>query len=395
MTLPNNGPVTGDQGTTPTGTSIWGTGNRLIPDPGGIGGYAGEYGSFTWMPPGQGNLVPAEDEQPSRYAFSNENRVLASSLTAIIVGMTDINSTYASNYVDEWASIFYQTNGRWPTGSEALNDPGFTLGAMKLPSGADLLPPLFIVPTAAGPVIYDNSTFAGPVPVEIPTMPTPLAQYVNSSFLQDQGINDQAELEFLLGHQGGVRPGTGGELPLPVITEEQLQAIRDQWTAYMAQHTGGSGSDVKWDRAAIIEDLNNQWRSILLDPPSAGAVETLADQYIREATSFYWQGGNLDLATWSLGKIRETGRYAMLYANKPAHQTEQQYMGGYMNTAEQFGLTPTTTRQETEIGASTGVGLTDFATRLTGSKEYMRSNQGQFSQAFAGMLKGLGAVGRS
>ena len=327
-----------------------------------------------------------------RFAFGSENPVLSNSLSAVIVGMTGISVSDARDYVNEWAYTWHSSLGRWPTGEEAMTDPGFTLGALKIPTFANLLPPMFIVSGPEGPVIYDNSVFTGPVPIEIPTTETPLAQWVNSTFLQAKGIEDPAELNFLLGNRGGVRPGTGGELALPIVSAEDLQAIRDRYTS-LSQPTGGSGRGVRFDRAAVIESLRRQWQSILLiQPADPGA---LADQYIREATSFYAQGGSLDLDTWARGKMRETPRYKTLYGKLPGHMTEEEYAGGYQSTIGQFGLRPETERAETEIGMTSGVGQADFTRRVAGTREYQVGNLGALSRQFASMFQGLGSVARS
>jgi len=60
---------------------------------------------------------------------------------------------------------YSDTVGMWPTAGDAMTDAGFHLGALKLPTWADTLPPVFIVYGTDGkpdPVRQHDGRWAGP-----------------------------------------------------------------------------------------------------------------------------------------------------------------------------------------------------------------------------------------
>jgi hypothetical protein len=319
----------------------------------------------------------------------------------------------------------------WPSISDALQDPWLLAAASKIPTGAALLPPAFRVKEIDGRItLWDNTLASGPRPVGVgggyydPNIGTfrqpgdfeltretpvgePRPQYAGGGQRTWNPETEQWETtpveitgttqEYATVPTGQAWGMTMAEvMGLPIYDRNMLNsffAMMTEPTNPRSPGSYGSGRTIRFDRDEIIEAINTAWQGWLLAKPADPG--SLADQYIAAATSFYYQGGDLDFETWVKNKMRETGRYLDLYRQKPEYMTEDEYMGGYRQTAEQYGLRPLTTKTETEIGAQSGVSLTDFAARLAGTSEFMTSNQGQFSKAFASMLGGLGAVGRS
>jgi len=211
----------------------------------------------------------------------------------------------------------------------------------------------------------------------------------------DEARGNADELAFLR-QQGQQHPESGPRTtPLggaPIIMRELLDTLI---AAYQASiRGGGGGRGVTFDREAIKQGIQNQWKSYLLQDP--GDVDTLADEYIRQATSFYWQGGSLQLDAWTWAKMRESARYKMMYGTMPKGMTEDQYLGRTQNLVQQFGFRPEVELAETEkTMAAPNLDLESVAQRLGRTKEYQTAHLGDLSQRFAATFNSLAVFGGS
>jgi hypothetical protein len=142
---------------------------------------------------------------------------------------------------------------------------------------------------------------------------------------------------------------------------------------------GGSGRAVQsFDRAELGEVVNSMWRSYLLESnPNAAA---LVNAYISVAQSNPDQ--RVDFQTFVLGKIRQSGRYASIYRNKPDSMDEGQYLSPYMETASQY-VRPKNVADYAISGAQFGVDPAAYRSRLG------RSNEVQTSAPYITQLESL------
>lgn len=299
-------------------------------------------------------------------------------LRANIPGVT---AGRGQDYVDQWGFSFFQDNGRVPTIGDATIDPGFLYGGLKLPTWADMLPPVFIVNGPQGPVIYDNTTFAGPVPVPVDEANYP-PQWRPTWDDPQQGA---------VGFEHAAPQIPEG---IPVISAQELAAVQQFYQQWQPSGGGGGRATPVFDRRALEESIREQWRGILLEEPSE--MSRLVDAYIAEATSFYLQSGTqTNLSAWLMEEVRQTPRYRLLYGRKPEGMSEQQYLSSYQGVAGQFGLRPASQLTQTVTGMSGGLNLDAFGEGIGQSREYMSGNEGPFSQAFAGTFRNLGVLMRS
>ena len=282
----------------------------------------------------------------------------------------DVQEWRARPYVREYLRSWLQDYGRAPSVFEAQRDPSFIMGGMRLPSYADQLPPYFIVNTAQGPVLYDNSTFAGPVPL-------PQESY------------DPAR-ESLAAYEGDWRP----TLPAgtPVISEQDFNAYQ-----YLYEDWRGVGSDgggraaPTFDRRALEETVRSNWQRTLLEMPAQSS--RLVDSYIQEATSFYLETGSaLNMQAWLLEEMRGTPRHRLLYGSKPAGMSEDDYLGRVSGVVNRFGLSPSSEVEQTVKGMASPVNLGSLAERLSRLREYWVGHRGDLSQRFAATFEGLGVL---
>jgi hypothetical protein len=242
---------------------------------------------------------------------------------------------------------------------------------------------VFIVMGADGPTLYDNTTFAGPVPVEVPEENWPSAWRPREQYMHTAA-------------QPGQRP-TGGfsgpaELPegIPVISQAQLQQVQQYYTRYTSSGGGGRTSPT-FDRRLLRENFTEEWRSKLLVAPPE--LDRLVDAYIQEATSFYLTTGTqTNWQAWLLEQIRQNPRYRTMYAQKPEGMSEDEYLGRYQNVAQQFGLRPWSETAATERGMTSGSNVGAFAEGLGQSREYQAGHIGDLSRAFQNTFSQLGVL---
>ena len=305
-----------------------------------------------------------------------------------------IDATDAGKYVNLWAQRYWEGHGNWvdqppdaegrpqdpvwegewPDITDIYRDEGFWAGAIKIPTGAYLLPSMFTVVEPDGTrTLMDNRLSTGPLPIDAP------------------GVQSLFNVSLA---RGGIGPWETGipreDVALPEIPREFLDMLME---TFADRGSGYGRAPIKFDRDQITESIRQAWHGLLLDDPVNPG--NMADQYINQATSFYHEGGQLDLQTWTLNQIRESDRYQTLYKRKPNWMDEDEYLGRRQQIVQQFGFRPEVEKTQTEIGMETGVGLDALSQRLLGTREYMVANKGAFSQSFANMFAGLGSISRS
>jgi len=300
-----------------------------------------------------------------------ETSAFHSGVSSILSQYTGVSTTLTNDYVNQIAQQWYDQHGEWPDPVDLMGTEGFAWGATKLPTNSHVLPPFFAIQEEDGTLTWmDNRLSTGPAPVTsmLPWVNgiTEIANPNNPDYDWYTAQNTTTLPRYLFqAILGAGRPATSG---------------------------GGGGVGVQYDKKQVMEAINNQWRSLMLQEPSDTAG--LADSYITAAQAFRRRGGNLDLDTWVRGKIRDTGRYRTLYDRKPSFQSEEQYINQYTQAAGQFGLNERWTSQQIESGMTSGAGIAGFTERVGGTSEARLSNMGGWSQRFAQHINSMGAAGR-
>ena len=292
----------------------------------------------------------------------------------------DVQEWRARPYVQEYLRSWLQDYGRAPSVGEALNDPGFTLGGMKLPTYADQLPTYFIVNTAQGPVLYDNSTLAGPAPVPISPENYPIRWSPTWDDPQQGAVGFE--------HAAPQLPAG-----IPVVSEQDFAAYQQLYEEWRGPGGGGGGGRTAptFDRRALDETVRSNWQRMLLETPAESS--RLVDSYIQEATSFYLETGTqLNMQAWLLEEMRSTPRYRLMYGSKPAGMSEDDYLGRVSGVVGQYGLSPSSEVEQTVKGMASPVNLSSLSERLSRLREYWVGHRGGLSQKFQQTFEGLGVL---
>jgi len=337
-------------------------------------------------PPGSGGEDYAEGPgwAASPPEFSNASLTTENEFAqakALLNDLYGIPATQAGTYINWYAQSFYNEHGDWPSAGELYSDSEFLSGAQRVRSGASALPTYFWgVDDEGNRTLYNNHTIVGPYPVPI----TEMAAIYGTEM---PGRDGAGRLPLYL------TPGGPPSLSsLPTFTMEQLLELFSSRPGGGGGGGGGGSVGPIFDRNLVIENITNKWRSLLLEEP--GTVGQLADNYIAEAKAFARRGGSLSLETWTLGKIRDTGRYKTLYGKKPESLSEDQYIGQYRQTVTQFGMNEHESTRQIKAGMRSGAGIAGFAERVSGTSQAMLSNQGGWSQRFAQSVASMGLAGR-
>lgn len=280
-----------------------------------------------------------------------------------------------------------------------FQDPDFFAGAERFVNSANLLPPMFY--GLEDGQLYLNNLETGPYPVAQFTPSddrpgsksldrfTPVIPNEKASFL---GFDDRGLSRFgpqPLDSLGFRRPKK--DIPSLSLTDVFGFLGRDQ--------SGGSGSgssgrlDPVFDREHILESIREAWKGLLLEEPDN--LDALTTEFIENATAFSRLGGQRNLGTWVLNKAKPTARYKLIYQRKPDSLNENQYLGQFVQSANQFGMRAEQTTSAAVRGASQGVSQAGFQEGLSKSVPVRRQGQGKFSRRFAEQLAGLGPMGRS
>ena len=274
--------------------------------------------------------------------------------------------------VNRAAQEFYQREGRWPSALELQNDPTLNQYLYSSAMGFNQLPATFAVDGEA----YYNDPWRGPQSLRGNV--NELGPGAIDAMLNDGTLNNSGQV---------VQPQVSW------TRDEFMSVIGSLGSARGGGSGGGGGgggrTPVAWDRDDLIEQANDRWRGLMLEDPGAD-IEKLVDDYINKANSFWMsEGGRLEFDTFIVNKARDTGRYKQLYSRLPQHMTEEEYIAGFRQTAERFGLNQSATRRETVAGAQAGVGLAGFSDRVSRTREARNANTGGFSQQLAATFKSM------
>jgi hypothetical protein len=305
------------------------------------------------------------------------------------------NSTSYKVRINEAAAKFHGRTGVWPSATELLADETYQRYMGNLKSKMPTLPVTFAVDNQ----VYYNDPFTGPQWV-FTAGETYLGSLagdgggLRSSGPREPPIDNSAEIAALSNPMGA----PSGPMGLPKFNwtrDEFVSIMTNMGPAHGPSGPSGSGAagrtTIPFDRADLIEQASDRWRGLMLE--EGDNIEGIVDAYI-DASNAFWIGeaGRLDFDTFLVNKARETGRYKQLYSRLPSHQTEEEYIAGFRQTSERFGLNPTVTRRETVAGAEAGVGLAGFSDRVSRTREARLANTGGFSQQLAstfGAMPGL------
>ena len=299
-------------------------------------------------------------------------------LASALTDAYGITKTSANQLVNEVAGQWRTSFGAFPaTPFDLLAWGPFQTAAMRRYQNLDLLPTAFQTEDA---YYYNTGAQLVPIPAGAGSTGDPF----EDAFL--------SKVQF----DGGVLPGN-------VRSPQQFQApfvpnefVRQLISANAARGSGGGGGGgggaaFSLDRDAVIENIRNVWRPLMLEEP--GNVGQLADAFIREVKAFRRKGGQLELQTWVKGKIRETPRFSMLYSKLPESLAEEEYIGGFTQVARGFGFRDDVATGFIEAGAEAGAGLEGFATQVSRSRE--ASLTSRFAQRMAQASASLGALAAS
>jgi len=260
--------------------------------------------------------------------------------------------------VNEHGRAFFDRHGTWPQAWQVIQSEAFNQDAARIPTGADLLPSLFVMED----VLYQNTPEAGPIPVPL---------------------------------RGRGRFGAMLHRSAPRLTQDQVMGIMNL-RAPSARGGGGGGGGGRrapvFDKATIGESIRSLYQFYLKDEPG-DKLDTYINDYVREATAFARQGGNLGLEAWTKGRLETEQRWDLLYSNKPDHVDPAQWLGRYEQVALGAGLRDSSVIREVERGASQGIGLGGFQKQIQRAPE-VRAGSG-FTRSLASTVAELGTLGRT
>jgi hypothetical protein len=335
----------------------------------------GESGGSFLLPPGSTVIVGGGDDDTGPGKYSAEDAYSYYRVRDFLQDTYEIGATTAGALVNQYARDFYDDRGRWPQPWEMYQNETFTNAAARSVSGADMLPDYFQMDD----MFIANVPELGPTPVP--------------------GLDP--EMSFLARAQGLANiPGMSADYLnrvgqfVPRMTSEQVFNILN--TKAPTASRGGSGGGIRrdpvFDKATIAESMRNVWRFYLKNEPGE-KLDGLVNDYVKEATAFARQGGSLGLDAWIRGRIREQDRYDFLYADKPEHVDEAQWLSMFEQPARQRGLRESSVIREIERGASQNIGAAGFQNQLDRLPEVRA--QGGFSRSLASTVAELGVLGRT
>lgn len=294
----------------------------------------------------------------------------------------DAPSSLVDNYARTWGTKFFSQKGRWPSASDLANNSEFRSGAQGLASGTMFLPPEFGVDTGAAVQWFVNDFATGPKSVtpnpkfgpmiqvsDVSTNPTAAGAFLDPQRIKGSPIFTQEGLgQFLAAATGSGGGGSGGG----------------------GGGRGGGAVGPVFDRDAFREQAIEIWRQMLLEEPPN--PDQLVEQYIRDATAFFAQGGRLEFDTFVRNKAREHPRYKLLYRHKPDAMPEQAFIAQFTGIAQRFGVLDD--KELMDQGISSGASPAGFEERVGRSRPVQLANQGAFSQRFANQVAQLAPLMR-
>lgn len=306
---------------------------------GGTGGKGSSTGTGHSPPRISEEDAPAERDNLPTFTNNVGTTYAANALSSYLQQTLGLSAGDANAYLNYWAESFQMDNRRWP-GVEDFDDPAL-IGALGMVAQ---LPPAF----------------------------------------KYQGV--------LYTNQGGL-PGVAnygvGNTPIAELTPEYIMGILSQ----AGGGGGGGGSrDPVFDRDALKEKIEGDWRFYLIDVPDN--TPGLVDRFVAEAQAFARQGGSLNLDTWILNRVRESPEYRRLYRFKQPEESEADYINRFRGTVNQFGLATSQASELIRQGAQGGAGAQGFAEQVAMSRPVMAANPGGFGRKVANAVAQLGVLNR-
>jgi hypothetical protein len=342
----------------------------------------GESGGSFLLPPGSTVIVGdgAGDGPKDPGKYSTNDAYSYYTVRDWLQEYFEVGATTAGALVNQYGREFFDKHGRWPQPFEMYQYDTFTNAAARTQNNTDLLPDFFVMDDMP----FINTPETGVLPVS------------NVGAFED-------EFGFLDRVQGlGTSPGFIRNLfqnqmkaQGPRLTSDQVLNILNMKPPSARTGGGGGGGirrDPVFDKATIAESMRNVWRFYLKNEPGE-KLDGLVNDYVKEATAFARQGGSLGLDAWIRGRIREQDRYDFLYADKPEHVDEAQWLSMFEQPARQRGLRESSVIREIERGASQNIGAAGFQNQLDRLPEVRA--QGGFSRSLASTVAELGVLGRT
>ncbi len=295
------------------------------------------------------STVSPEDYRTTRSVFADR------------YGLNVSDVTYRVNTL---AAQWFKDKGSWPSASEMIGWDAANNAIASVALGYTTLGPSFGIRDDTGDTTY----------------------YYNDPVFGSMPTDAAPDFELL-------RTGVPSARTSNVYNAKDLQTI----LAQQRSPRGGSGSGRAgraFDKRQLSEALTNRWRGLLLEEPDDSTVSKIVNDYISQANSFWIrEAGNLDFDTFIVDKIRTTQRHSDLYRRKPESQSEDEYMSGFQQTAQRFGMNTSATLREVEAGARSGAGLAGFSERVGNTREARLATDGGFSRQIANQMQQMGGLG--
>jgi len=299
--------------------------------------------------------------------FDQSDPVAFNVIVETVRNMTGVSATVARDFVERWGTSLGTADPKglvaFPAAATLFNNADFVNGVQWLPLWSQF-------PTGAPPVFNLD---------------------------MGDGTFQAFTADFLKGGQrvGGVNPAeaaargvpTGFVPGLPVVSLGDLIGAPPT-----PPGGGGRGrADRAFDKNELREAGNNMWRSLLLKVDS-DQVASAVDDYVRQANGFWKsEGGNLDFQTFMLERIRGTERHTSLYADKPSHMSEAQFMADATNVVNSFpSLRQSDRTGEIETTLTSGGSLAGQAQRIGSTERVFRANPQTFTTKLANTVSRLG-----
>lgn len=365
------------------------------------------------------------------------NWIIANSFGGSATGKTTAIDAFVNDWGIQWRTDLGLSPtdelDRTPTLNDLLNNEAFVSGALWLPlTSQTAVPPVFLTDTTSPdgtpvPAVGVSSVMEGIRFIEYSPDPNQFRENLkqNPSALREiirLGGTDavtrsisgapatpvvNASTGFVTGNTPQVvtpevNPSTGfvtgvtsvipPTIDIPSIPQSSLiEALGNVVSGGGSIGGGGGGRrDLVVDENQLRAETSDLWSSWLREAPNDAKVNTIVDDYVREASSFWRdKGGQLDFQTYVENKLKSEPRYQLLYRNKPPEMSELQYQSTFSNPISGLGLRPDLASTETTRSILSGGSPAGQAQRVAGTREATQGGL-TLSQKFARTLSGLG-----
>jgi hypothetical protein len=248
-------------------------------------------------------------------------------------------------------------------------------------------------------ITYIRNTVWGPIPVsrESAMYFTRLGKRSVSQYSPASGIVEAAvegvgnAMSRIFGPGGVVKLGgksvikTPYKAPpvIPIIPAAQLPQMLAPPPVQYAGGGGGGVNKITFDPAEVKLYIEKMWRNYLLDTLPEKDLESKANQYIKKATTFYATGGNLDIEAWTVGEIKQSPRYKLLYRAKPPDMDPLEWLNGFQQAASQAGLPEWSRASQIVASTSAGASSQGLFQRASRSRDVYAQDPNSFMKRLA------------